>query len=91
MTIKGPYEIIHYFTGLSTDTKPTDNAVLGDRFFETDTRLWYIYDGSSWSVMREEFSLSMYGKCSSDMTASTTTLVVPTLVGYGNDFFNNKF
>ena len=91
MTIKGPYEIIHYFTGLSTDTKPTGNAVLGDRFFETDTRLWYIYDGSSWSVMREEFSLSMYGKCSSDMTASTTTLVVPTLVGYGNDFFNNKF
>ena len=91
MTIKGPYEIIHYFTGLSTDTKPTGNAVLGDRFFETDTRLWYIYDGSSWSVMKEEFSLSLYGKCSSSMTGSTTTLVVPTLVGYGNDFFNSKF
>ena len=59
MTIKGPYEIIHYFTGLSTDTKPTGNAVLGDRFFETDTRLWYIYDGSSWSVMKEEFSLGV--------------------------------
>ena len=91
MSIKGPYEIVHYFVGLSTDTKPTETAVLGDRFFESDTRLWYIYDGTSWSMLNEEFSLSLYGKCSSTMTASTTELVVPTLVGYGDDFFNNKF
>ena len=91
MTIRGPYEIVHYFVGLSTDTKPTVNATLGDRFFESDTRLWYIYDGSTWSMLNEEFSLSLYGKCSSTMAASTTELVVPTLVGYGNDFFNNKF
>ena len=91
MSIKGPYEIVHYFVGLSTDTKPTETAVLGDRFFESDTRLWYIYDGTSWSMLNEEFSLSLYGKCSSAMTASTTELVVPTLVGYGDDFFNNKF
>jgi hypothetical protein len=91
MSIKGPYEIVHYFVGLSTDTKPTSTAVLGDRFFESDTRLWYIYDGSTWSMLNEEFSLSLYGKCSSTMTASATELVIPTLVGYGNDFFNNKF
>jgi len=91
MSIKGPYEIVHYFVGLSTDTKPTETAVLGDRFFESDTRLWYIYDGTSWSMLNEEFSLSLYGKCSSTMTASTTELVVPTLVRYGDDFFNNKF
>ena len=91
MSIKGPYEIVHYFVGLSTDTKPTETAVLGDRFFESDTRLWYIYDGTSWSMLNEEFSLSLYGKCSSTMTASTTELVIPTLVGYGDDFFNNKF
>jgi len=51
MSIKGPYEIVHYFVGLSTDTKPTETAVLGDRFFESDTRLWYIYDGTSWSML----------------------------------------
>ncbi len=91
MAIRGPYEVIHYYTGLSTDTKPTNNVVLGDRFFETDTGLWYIYDTSSWSLLGKEFNFSLYGQCSTGMTASTTTLVVPNLIGFGNDFFNNKF
>ncbi|MFA5152211.1 MAG: hypothetical protein WC554_06630, partial [Clostridia bacterium] len=91
MSIRGPYEVIHYYTGLSTDTKPTINVVLGDRYFETDTGLWYLYDSSSWSLLGSKFDFSLYGKCSSSMTASKTTLVVPNLVGYGDDFFNNKF
>lgn len=91
MSIRGPYEVIHYYTGLSTDTKPTINVVLGDRYFETDTGLWYIYDSSSWSLLGSKFDFALYGKCSSSMTASTTSLVIPNLVGYGNDFFNNKF
>ncbi len=47
MAVVGPYEKPHYYIGLSTDTKPS--AMIGDEFFETDTRLWYIYNGSAWS------------------------------------------
>ncbi len=37
-----------YF-GLSTDTKPTlDNNYLGSEFYETDTFLKFIWDGSQW-------------------------------------------
>ncbi len=88
--IRGPYEVIHYFTGLSTDTKPTDGVSVGDRFFETDSGLWYIYAGS-WSVMSSDASATLYGKCSSTMTGSTTSLVIPGLIGFGDDFFNTKY
>ena len=36
------------FAGLSSDTKPTDGVGLLSRFFETDTKLWFFWDGSSW-------------------------------------------
>jgi hypothetical protein len=52
MTVRGPFINRHKYIGLSSDTKPTaDNgAVLGDEFFESNTRLWYIFDGvSTWS------------------------------------------
>lgn len=35
------------FVGLSTDTKPTD-VPAGSRFFETDTRLGFIFDGRAY-------------------------------------------
>ena len=36
------------YVGLSTDTKPTPAA--GASFFETDTGLRWVYDGSAWSL-----------------------------------------
>lgn len=36
------------YVGLSTDAKPTPAA--GASFFETDTGLRWIYDGSAWSL-----------------------------------------
>lgn len=37
------------FIGLSTDAKPTTPAA-GSRFYETDTQLFYIYDGAAWRL-----------------------------------------
>lgn len=37
------------FLGLSTDTKPS-GVPAGSRFYETNTLLWYVYDGSAWSM-----------------------------------------
>ena len=44
--VRGPYEHIHYFLCLSTDTKPL--ASVGDELYETDTRLTFIYNGTTW-------------------------------------------
>lgn len=39
---------IHWYVGLSTDTKPTD-APVGSRFYAFDgTPAWWIWDGSDW-------------------------------------------
>ena len=48
MAVKGPIEFVHYWIGLSTDTKPTleMGASPGDEFFEADTGLWYILGSS---------------------------------------------
>ena len=35
--------------GLSTDTKPTPEKV-GALFYEIDTRIFHIWDGTSWDV-----------------------------------------
>lgn len=34
--------------GLSTDTKPTTNVLVDTRFFETDTRRWFRFDGTDY-------------------------------------------
>jgi len=92
MTVRGPYEIQHRYIGLSTDTKPTEQPVLGDLFFESDTRLTYIFDGhSTWSLTDKTFSTALYAQTGTSMTASATTIVVPNLVGYGDDVFNTKY
>lgn len=36
-----------HYTGLSTDTKPTD-ALAGSSFFETDTGASWVFDGATW-------------------------------------------
>jgi hypothetical protein len=50
MSVYGPYEFPKYYIGLSTDTKPTLNVRPGDEFFESDTRIRYIYSGSAWGI-----------------------------------------
>lgn len=47
MSVKGPFEYPKSYIGLSTDTKPA--VSVGDKFFEYDTKLWFIYNGSTWS------------------------------------------
>lgn len=36
-----------HYLGLSTDTKPAATSA-GARFFETDTRAVYVFDGAAW-------------------------------------------
>jgi len=39
------------YTGLSGDAKPTLLVKPGDRFYETDTNLVFIYNGATWAVI----------------------------------------
>ena len=94
MTVK-KIATIQRFIGLSTDTKPTDSPV-GSKFYEYDTKSSYVtYDGTNWTLSEEDSSSNpgfiFYGQCSSTMVDSTTTIVIPGLAGYGNDYFNNKY
>ena len=38
------------WVGASTDTKPTSGVPVGSLFYETDTKLTYIYSGAAWST-----------------------------------------
>ena len=50
MAIKLESIQIHRWTGLSTDTKPTE-APIGSTFYEYDTgKLFITYDGASWAL-----------------------------------------
>lgn len=50
MTINYGQVTRNLWSGLSSDTKPTDNRVhYGDAFLETDTSTWYLWNGSAWS------------------------------------------
>lgn len=77
MAVKGPYEFPHYYIGLSTDTKPT-TASIGDEFFETNTRLTYIFDGSNWSqkVASASGSDVYYEVTNPALNAAVTTAIV---------------
>lgn len=48
MAVTGPYDHSLKLIGLSTDTKPTTNVLVGTKFYETDTGSTYIYSGSTW-------------------------------------------
>lgn len=39
---------INRYQGLSGDVKPTTGVKTGSTFYETDTRLGYVYDGAAW-------------------------------------------
>lgn len=39
------------FICASTDTKPTENIPIGSAIYETDTKTWYMFDGSEWTAM----------------------------------------
>jgi len=38
----------HEYVGLSTDEKPTEDVPAGSRFYERDTGLEFIWDGTAW-------------------------------------------
>ena len=46
---------VYRYTGLSTDTKPTESVLAGSTFLETDTGRSFIYDSSSWTSANENF------------------------------------
>ena len=74
MAITGPYEIVHYYFCLSTDTKPT--ASVGDRLYETNTKLWYICtDGSTWSALPSD-NESTYTVTNPAVSAAVTTAIL---------------
>ena len=84
--------VIQRFIGASTDTKPTlQTSSAGSKFYETDTKLTYIWSGAAWTVNELWYGLVFGGTCDAGMTASTTDLYCADLAGYGNDYFNQKF
>ncbi len=42
---------IQEFLGLSGDTKPTTNVEIGSTYWALDTKLKYIFDGTTWYAM----------------------------------------
>jgi len=48
--VKGPFKYNLKYLGLSTDTKPT-NVSAGSRFYETNTGLWFIFTGATWTSL----------------------------------------
>lgn len=41
---------IKKYVGLAADVKPTTEVPPGSEFYEYDTGLTYIYNGSAWSI-----------------------------------------
>ncbi len=41
----------HHYVGLAADAKPTANVPAGSRFFERDTGLEFIWDGTAWGQL----------------------------------------
>jgi len=41
----------HHYVGVAADEKPTTGVPPGSRFFERDTGLQYIWDGSEWGLL----------------------------------------
>lgn len=54
MTVSGPYEHSLSYTGLSTDTKPTERTNVGTKFYETDSGKTFVYTGSTWAEFEPE-------------------------------------
>lgn len=47
-----------FYIGDSSDSKPTvPNPNAGSRFYETDSGLWFIHDGTDWVEMSSDGSL----------------------------------
>ena len=84
MSVYGPIEFIHYWLGLSTDTKPTREmgAVPGDKFFETDTGIWYMLGGSgTWTETLSQVKITKLS-ITSNIAALTNFSVTANGTGY---------
>lgn len=53
MTVVGAYRREYYYSGLSTDTKPTRSILTGTMFLELDTGKEYEFNGTSWSLYQK--------------------------------------
>lgn len=74
-------ESISRYIGLSTDTKPTPPA--GSTFYETDTGITQIYDGSAWQVGPEgsAWRLTRGNYNFTDDTGATGAYTIYTVTG----------
>ncbi len=71
------------YLGLASDTKPTGATVAGgSQFYETDSKVTYIYDGSSWSIYQTGGG-GGGGTVNADF-GNAPTGVVPDTGGVGN-------
>lgn len=81
MSVKGPYDHKLCYIGLSTDTKPTVGVLIGTEFFESNTGLWYIFDGSSWSQSLSSPVLGQSSLSDPDIAHGMTDLFGTTIYG----------
>lgn len=65
-------------TGLSTDRTAISNPATGMQFFETDTNLMVMYNGSSWVLPYEQRIAQV------SASGSSTTMSISNLNQYGN-------
>ena len=72
------------FIGLSSDTKPTGLSGAGQTFYETNTGLTYIYDGSAWVVT----GIYAVGDTTSFTTPGTSSAVYCRGYGIGGYYFS---
>ena len=84
-----PVRSIGKFIGASTATKPTASVQPGSTFYEDDTAIWYIFNGTAWvprpwlpfqSVNRKQVSLNQVASAYDVMTATTQNLFIDAVV-----------
>lgn len=64
------------YIGLSTDTKPT-NCESGSEFFETDTKYGYIYDSSTWQLIRKDVNIASDASGTKDVNIASIASDIP--------------
>ena len=67
-------KIVAWYTGLSTDTKPTARVEAGSLFQELDTGVVYEYDGTTWFPLAQGFKQSSWSVTSDSTANAAVTL-----------------
>ena len=58
--------------GLAADRTSMTGMVAGQQFFETDTKIMYLYNGSSWEIFMPNFTNIVEGNSTSTASTSST-------------------